>query len=156
MAGNHHFSRQVCTARVDQDPSHTYHFQRTPTTASTPAAVPLVSPGSPLPRPITMLLLPQTGRVHFLQLVPELQWQTDLLWRLTVPLSCPCIAPILPLQTSVMITEPKARNADYAVNPGSRGVLAMQSHSAWGSFSPCSAASGTILVVSDGKNICHG
>lgn len=31
MAGNHHFSIQVCMAHVDQDRSHTYHFQRTPT-----------------------------------------------------------------------------------------------------------------------------
>lgn len=144
----------MCTARVIPatptisrgHPPQPQHQQQSP----------WVSPGSPLPKPFTVLLLLQTGRVPFLQLVPEPRQQRELLWRLTVPLSCPCIAPILPLQSFVMITEPKARNADYAINLRSRGALAMQSHSAWGSFVSCSAASGTILVVSDGRNICHG
>lgn len=124
MARNHHFSIQVCMAPADQDPSHTYHFQRTPTTATTPAAVPLAFPQAPhLPSPLPLLFLPQMGRMPIFQLVPETRQQTDLLLGLAVPLSRPRIAPILPLQSFAMITVPKARNADYAVNPHSRGAV---------------------------------
>lgn len=59
----------------------------------------------------------------FFQLVPEPRWQTDLLLGLAVPLSRPRIAPILPLQSFATVTVPKARNADYAINPRSRGAV---------------------------------
>lgn len=84
---------------------------------------PWVSPGSPLPKPFPVLFLPQIGRMPFFQLVPEPQQQADLLLGLAVPLSHPHTTPIPPLQSFVTVTVPKARNADYAINPCSRGTV---------------------------------
>lgn len=65
MAGDHHVSMQVCMVHVDRDPSHTSHFQRTATTAMTPATLPLGFPR-----------LSTSGAIYFA--IPASDWQDAL------------------------------------------------------------------------------